>query len=112
MSSIPGSKFRIFNGFLAALFVYAAAVQFDDPDWFWWVLLYGGSAIACAWSAWGKPHAAKAHVLMAVVGLINFGSLVPKVMEAGDLSGTEIERETLGLFLVFAWHLYAFWRSR
>ncbi|MFI5372889.1 MAG: transmembrane 220 family protein [Candidatus Eisenbacteria bacterium] len=43
---------RILNGALAALFVYAAAVNFNDPDPVQWVAIYTAGAVATAWAAW------------------------------------------------------------
>lgn len=43
---------RILNGVLAALFVYAAAVNLNDPDPVQWVAIYAAGAVATGWAAW------------------------------------------------------------
>jgi len=43
---------RIVNGALAVLFVYAAAVNLNDPDPVQWVAIYTAGAVATAWAAW------------------------------------------------------------
>ena len=43
---------RVVNGALALLFVYAAAVNFNDPDPVQWVTIYTAGAVATAWAAW------------------------------------------------------------
>lgn len=40
-------KLKIFNGFLAALFLVFAALQYNDPDPGLWMLVYGAMAAAC-----------------------------------------------------------------
>jgi hypothetical protein len=80
---------RILNGLLAALFVYAAAVNVNDPDPVQWVALYAAAAVATAWAAWhpggipwwsplivGGVAAVWASVLgQRVAGKVRFGEL-------------------------------------
>ena len=43
---------RILNGLFAALFVYAAVVNLNDPDPVQWVAIYAAGAVATGWAAW------------------------------------------------------------
>ena len=44
---------KIFNLFLAALFVLFAFVQINDPDPVVWILIYGVMAVTCIMAAFG-----------------------------------------------------------
>ncbi len=43
---------RIANGILAALLLLFAAVQLNDPDGLFWIVVYGIGAIWCGIAAW------------------------------------------------------------
>src|SRR5215831_13590643 len=43
---------RVLNGALTLLFLFAAAVNFNDPDPVQWVAIYTAGAVATAWAAW------------------------------------------------------------
>src|SRR5215213_11000596 len=43
----PSTVFRAANAVMALLFVFAAAVQYNDPDPLRWVALYLAAAAAC-----------------------------------------------------------------
>ncbi|TGL60931.1 transmembrane 220 family protein [Leptospira sarikeiensis] len=49
---------------LAAYFIFAAAVQYNDPDPIHWSLLYLSSAVACAFSAMGKKNTPLLYIIM------------------------------------------------
>lgn len=38
---------RVANAFMFVLFLYSCVVQFNDPDAFWWALLYAFAAVFC-----------------------------------------------------------------
>jgi hypothetical protein len=114
MPSTPGSSaFRAANGVMAALFVFAAAVQYNDPDPLRWMAIYLAAAAACvlvllhrlprwfpmfvglaalAWAATLAPH---------VLGHVGWGEMV----EAWEMKDVRVEegRETYGLLIVAAW---------
>ena len=105
--------FRAANGAMAALFVFAAAVQVNDPDPLRWMALYLAAAAACvlallhrlprwvpvvvglaalAWAATLAPH---------VLGRVGWGEMV----EAWEMKDVRVEegRETYGLLIVAVW---------
>src|SRR5689334_12508586 len=47
-------KWKVLNGFLAAMFVVFAAVQVNDPDPGLWILVYGSIAVACVAAIFDK----------------------------------------------------------
>ena len=107
------SIFRAANGTMAALFAFAAAVQYNDPDPLRWMALYLAAAAACvlavlhrlprwvplavglaalAWAATLAPH---------VLGRVGWGEMV----EAWEMRDVRVEegREMYGLLIVVAW---------
>jgi hypothetical protein len=105
--------FRAANVAMAALFAFAAAVQYNDPDPLRWMALYLAAAAACvlavlrrlprfvpiavglvalAWAATLAPH---------VLGSVGLGEMV----EAWEMKDVRVEegRETYGLLIVAAW---------
>ncbi|HEX8693799.1 MAG TPA: transmembrane 220 family protein [Longimicrobium sp.] len=107
--------FRLINLPMAALFVFAAAVQYNDPDPLRWMALYLAAAAACGLAAAGRLP----RWLPAAVGLAALAwaaALAPGVwgrVRPGDLfaewemANTAVEeaRETGGLLIVAAWML-------
>lgn len=112
-TSRASTLFRAANGVMAALFVFAAAVQYNDPDPLRWMAIYLAAAAACvlailhrlprwlpvvvglaalAWAATLAPH---------VVGNVGWGEMV----EAWEMKDVRIEegREMYGLLIVAAW---------
>lgn len=72
---------RVLNGLLAALFVFAAAVNLNDPDPVQWVGIYTAAAVATGWAAWrpgGLPWWAP--LIVGVVAAIWAGALSPRVL--------------------------------
>lgn len=47
---------KILFSFFAAYFIFAAAVQYNDPDPIHWMILYLSSALACVFAALGKDR--------------------------------------------------------
>ena len=95
------------------LFLAFAALQWNDPDPYWWIPMYGAAALACflAWRA--KPVRGLA-ALVLLVALVWAGFLAPGVV--GNVSFSEMfssfrmiskvveeEREMFGLLIVAAW---------
>ena len=105
---------RIVNGCGAALFLYSTAVQYNDPDPFRWMTVYGLTTLFCVWAAvyrsvpvmltlpWG--------VLTGGVAILTFAfrptesHLMPGFPYWGVFR-EEVVRETLGLTLCSLWSL-------
>lgn len=98
---------------MAALFLFAAAVQYNDPDPLRWMAIYGLAALACVLSLWrrlprlvpvvvGLGTVAWAGTLApGVVGRVSVGELFQSY---GMLSETvEEAREMGGLLIVAVW---------
>lgn len=111
----------------APLFALAVVVQFNDPDPFPWITIYGCATALCLVAAAGRTLW-RAPVALVLVALPWMLTLVPSVlaflrsdhepvafyMKAGNAL-EEQAREAGGLFLVVAWFsvfaLYG-WRTR
>ena len=112
-TSRVSTLFRAANGVMAALFVFAAAVQYNDPDPLRWMALYLAAATACVlavlhrlprwvpvvvglaalvWAASLAPH---------VLGRVGLGEMV----EAWEMKDVRVEegREMYGLLIVAGW---------
>jgi len=112
-TSRASTLFRAANGVMAALFVFAAAVQYNDPDPLRWMAIYLAAAAACvlvlldrlprwlpllvglaalAWAATLAPH---------VLGRVGLGEMV----EAWEMKDVRVEegREAYGLLIIVAW---------
>lgn len=109
----------IVHAVLAALFLFSAALQFNDPDPLAWVVVYAGAAalagVAAAGRhpAWRRPAALALSFVALVWALaVALGSpvLPPLTALVGDWemhdAGIEERRETIGLLIV---SLYAAW---
>jgi hypothetical protein len=103
----------LLTGVMAVLFLFAGAVQYNDPDPIRWMAIYGLAALACGlWLARRLPG-----WMPAVVGLVALGwaaILAPGVVgrvSIGDLfesyamksEPVEEAREMGGLLIVTAW---------
>jgi len=115
--------FRLAAGLMAVLFVFSAAVQWNDPDPALWIALYGVAAVLAAAAALGTlplPPNAAAAVLFTLLFLWWAPSLVGARAEAFESvemqeAGDEEPREALGLLLCAAWsgaQSVAAWRRR
>jgi aminopeptidase N len=107
------AMWRILNGVLALLFLFAVAVQYNDPDPVRWMAIYGAAAAACVAAMmrrlpWPMPAA------IAMIALVWAATLVPEVARlegTGGLFrewgmanvGIEEGRELYGLLIVFVW---------
>lgn len=104
---------RIANIFFAALFGFAVAVQYNDPDPLRWMAIYGAGLVACVlWEIRRMPRALAIAVAFAALGWTIWSALGTHLtaplgealtdwhMHAG---GSEELREALGLFLLSAW---------
>lgn len=110
------------NASLGVLFLFGAAVQYNDPDPLRWMLLYLAAAVACLLAAANRS----VWQLAAVTGLVALAwaaTLAPGVLgdvRIGELVGAwemknervERGREMGGLLIVFAWMAVLAWTGR
>ncbi|MEX0273302.1 MAG: transmembrane 220 family protein [Flavobacteriaceae bacterium] len=106
-------------GFLfAAFFVYAAVVQFNDPDATMWVVLYGVASLASILFAMGRLKFVWALILMVVfLGLAVYhwpeqfeGVALQEGMKTMNI---ELGRESLGMGIsAVVMGVYALWTRR
>ncbi|HEX9641728.1 MAG TPA: transmembrane 220 family protein [Candidatus Krumholzibacteria bacterium] len=91
----------------ALLFLYAAAVQYNDPDMLPWFAVYLGAAILSGWAA-RRSLPRWAPAALGLLALIWMGTLLPTVFAERAFTATEIERESFGLLLVAVWMVVLF----
>jgi hypothetical protein len=117
---------RWLHGVFALIFVLFATVQYNDPDPFRWILLYGAVAVSFAASALGWPLGRYVSGAAAVLGCIYLIPLLPDCwhwIAAGmpsivttmkaDTPWVELVREALGAFLSVlssGWLWWRWWR--
>ena len=115
---------KIFNGILCLLFIFSAALQFNDPDPIQWVAIYGLAAVISGFAVVGKYN--KAIILFGiVVCIIWMATLIPGVqdwVEKGmpSITGSmkaesphvEYMREFLGLFIVLLALVFHYFQAR
>jgi hypothetical protein len=106
--------FRAASGAMALLFVFAAAVNLNDPDPARWVALYlaaSGIALHAALRPRVSPMPAILVGLVALVWAIAVGSDVQqlgtfgRMFESWEMQNLQVEeaRETSGLLIVAGW---------
>ena len=106
--------FRWLNAGMAALFAFAVAVQFNDPDPARWVAIYGAAclvAVIVAVRGTVPIWLPAAVALVALVWGVVLGFDIPGadafagMFDAWEMKSATIEeaRETTGLFIVAAW---------
>ena len=102
---------RILSGFFCAIFVLAAAVQWNDPDPILWIIGYFSAATLSAGAASGRAWT-QANVGAAVILGVWFATLAPSLMQAEpaafesfEMSAAQHEepREAVGLGLAAGW---------
>jgi len=111
---------RILSGVMSALFLYAAVVQWNDPDPILWTVGYlvacGLSAAAAAGRTLWIPS-----LVAASLFLVWFLTLAPSLIGADAAAFQSLEmkaasheepREAIGLLLCAAWTAYLAWRGR
>ena len=104
---------RALHGLFALLFLFGAAVQFNDPDPLGWAAIYLAAAINSGLAALGRaPWIGATAVLVvalawaatlapAVVGKVPFSSMFGDWEMA--ITGVEESREMYGLVIIAAW---------
>jgi hypothetical protein len=104
---------RILTGLALVLFLFAVAVQYNDPDPIRWMAIYGLAALACGLALVGRlPRSAPvliglaalawgATIMPGVVGRVSLGDL----FESYAMKSEPVEeaREMGGLLIVVAW---------
>lgn len=108
---------RVTNALMALLFMFAAAVNFNDPDPVQWVGIYGAAMVLSGLAAWrltSFPWFAPA--IVGGIALIWAGTIAPRALgkvplnrmfESWEMKNAVIEenREMYGLLIVAAWML-------
>jgi hypothetical protein len=105
--------FRIINAVMAALFMFAVVLQYNDPDPLRWMLVYGVAGLLSAWVvARGRPPLVPALLvgLIAIVWAIGIQAAydlttLAEMFGAWEMRTQRIEeaREASGLFIVAVW---------
>ena len=103
---------KTINIFLAILFVIFAIVQYNDPDPWIWIALYGYIALISVFAVFKKYHL-PALILGIIICIIGIGMLIPAVLDwinkgASSITGSmkaesphvELVREFLGLAIM------------
>jgi hypothetical protein len=109
----PSKLWMTANGAMTLLFLFAVAVQYNDPDLLRWVAIYGLAALACGLALAGRLRR-PVPVIVGLVALAWAVTLAPGVVgrvSLGDLfesyamkSGpVEEAREMGGLLIVTVW---------
>ncbi|NNK76158.1 MAG: hypothetical protein HKP42_08840 [Maribacter sp.] len=96
--------FKVLGGVFTILFLISAVLQYNDPDSFLWMFIYG--IAACA--ALGFVLVKVSYKVPAFVGLlavIGFFFLFPEKFEGftigeGDIKNIEEARESFGLLII------------
>lgn len=110
---IPARVFRAANIVLAMIFLFAATVQYNDPDPVQWTLIYMLPAVACVMAARGRVRALFPG-LVGAAALVWAFILLPSVLstpvpegmfDSLQMMSPEVEeaRELGGLAIVIAW---------
>jgi len=115
---------KVINIVLTILFAVFAVVQFNDPDPWFWVLLYGFIAVISGFAIVGKYYKRAIYIGMAICFLgvvifypdfrdwMNMGS--PNIAESMKAEKPHIEfvREFFGLVICFLALLFHFFQKR
>tara|TARA_B110000014_G_C20042451_1_gene541889 strand:- start:642 stop:1046 length:405 start_codon:yes stop_codon:yes gene_type:complete len=118
---MPSKTAKLGVGSVGVLLVFAAVVQYNDPDPYAWLVLYlaaAGVSFAALWF----PDSWKIPAVVAVGAFVWAATLVPAVMQTSfpdlfqswEMMSREMEegREFLGLLSVASWTTYLVHRGR
>jgi hypothetical protein len=105
--------FRLFNAIMAGLFVWAAALQYNDPEPVRWIAIYLTTAIATILYIVGRLRW-QVSAIIALIALIWAGMLVPRVwgrvtfsqlFESWQMANPAVVegREMYGLLIAGCW---------
>lgn len=112
--------FTIANVAMAGLFLFAAALQYNDPDPALWILVYAVAALLCVGALSGRQPWQAPAALGVVTGLWGLahwftGTGAGVGMELGPRAfglDDEVAREALGLWAIASWMAIVAWRDR
>ena len=118
---MPSKTAKLGVGSVGVLLVFAAVVQYNDPDPYAWLVLYlaaAGVSFATLWF----PYLWKIPAVVAVGAFVWAATLVPTVTQTSfpdlfqswEMMSREMEegREFLGLLSVASWTTYLVHRGR
>ena len=104
------SMFRLLNGAMALLFLFGAAVQYNDPDPLQWVAIYVAAAIACVLAMFNRLRWWIAAVVgtLALIWAITFVPVtfpnvrIAELFGAWEMANARVEegREMYGLLII------------
>jgi hypothetical protein len=108
--------FRILNALMAALFLYSALLQFNDPDPLRWIVIYGVAAVPCLIAFVRGRVDYRFPALVGAVALVWSATHIPHVMAHGGVThmfdqwkmtneDVVYGRELFGLLIVAVWML-------
>ena len=115
---------KIFNGILTLLFILFAAVQFNDPDPYYWIAIYALVAVISGFAVAGKYNR---NIIITGIGicLIWMFTLIPGVVDwvekgmpsiTGSMKAEsphiEYLREFLGLFIALLALIFHYIQAR
>lgn len=102
---------RYLHLLVALVFLLFAYWQLNDPDWPFWVAMYGSVSVIAAWWAFGRPPRLLVYAAL-IVSVLWMGSLVPDLIDwindgaptiAGQMKAEsphiELTREFFGLLI-------------
>jgi hypothetical protein len=114
--------FRFLHGLMAALFIFAAALQYNDADPLRWMAIYLAAATVCTFAATDRPKpklaAGVAFIALAWAALyVAQGAWrvpIPALFSQWEMKDQTIVagREMNGLFIVFVWMAFAWATGR
>lgn len=115
---------KLFNIILAIFFIAFAVLQYNDPDPYIWMFVYGVTALLCVNTAMGRNFRL-GNISVIVFSIIWMVLLIPQLVEwiVGGLppvdnggtnksAQTELLREFFGLFITILTMLYHLRSSR
>ena len=118
---MPSKTAKFGVGTMGVLLVFAAVVQYNDPDPYAWLVLYLAAA-GVSYAALWFPDLWKIPAVVAVGAFIWAATLVPTVTQTSfpdlfqswEMMSREMEegREFLGLLSVASWTTYLVHRGR
>lgn len=102
----------VMNGIMLLMFVFSAAVQYNDPDPLAWMFIYGAAAVACGLEIRRKaplwlPAAIAIIALASAASLYSRARDVPvaSLFAEWEMRNINIEeaREMYGLLIIAVW---------
>jgi hypothetical protein len=106
--------YRIANWVMAALFLFAVAVQYNDPDPVRWMVIYAAACVMCVLAATRGTVPRWAVIVILVLALgwaldimagVRTLNVYAHMFDAWEMKSAPIEeaREASGLFIVAVW---------